>query len=112
VAFAQQLQLVLHGHAVILALLGIGLTVYGLRSTYVVTWTLIFYVIPLAINLLTTLHDRGFSWTGVLKIFQVVPFLYNSYLIYTFVVTLIPMMGRFGRLDLKALLRYQRLLNL
>ncbi|XP_065719447.2 endoplasmic reticulum metallopeptidase 1-like [Drosophila suzukii] len=97
VAFAQQLQLVLHGHAVILAILAIGLTVYGLRSTYVVTWTLIFYVIPLAINLLTTLHDRGFSWTGVLKIFQVVPFLYNSYLIYTFVVTLIPMMGRFGR---------------
>ncbi|KAH8348253.1 hypothetical protein KR084_005821 [Drosophila pseudotakahashii] len=97
VPFAQQLQLVLHGHAAILAILGIGLTVYGLRSTYVVTWTLIFYVIPLTINLLTTLHDRGFSWTGVLKIFQVIPFLYNSYLIYTFIVTLIPMMGRFGR---------------
>ncbi|XP_017077578.1 endoplasmic reticulum metallopeptidase 1-like [Drosophila eugracilis] len=97
VAFAQRLQLVLHGHAVVLAILGIGLTVYGLRSTYVVTWTLIFYVIPLAINLLTTLHDRGFSWTGMLKIFQVFPFLYNSYLIYCFVVTLIPMMGRFGR---------------
>ncbi|XP_016953643.2 endoplasmic reticulum metallopeptidase 1 isoform X1 [Drosophila biarmipes] len=97
VALAQQLQLVLHGHAVILALLGIGLTVYGLRSTYVVTWTLIFYETPLAINLLTTLHDRGFSWTGVLKTFQIIPFLYNSYLIYTFLVTLIPMMGRFGR---------------
>ncbi|KRJ99888.1 uncharacterized protein Dyak_GE12045, isoform B [Drosophila yakuba] len=97
VAFAQQLQLVLHGHATVLALLDIGLTVYGLRSAYVPTWTLIFYAIPLAINLLTTLHDRGFSWTGVLKIFQVVPFLYNSYLIYCFIVTLIPMMGRFGR---------------
>ncbi|KAH8254508.1 hypothetical protein KR032_010604, partial [Drosophila birchii] len=97
VAFAQQLQLVLHGHAAVLAILAIGITVYGLRSAYVVTWTLIFYIIPLAINLLTTLHDRGFSWTGVLKITQVVPFAYNSYLIYTFLVTLIPMMGRFGR---------------
>nr|NP_001261090.1 uncharacterized protein Dmel_CG10073, isoform C [Drosophila melanogaster]AGB93622.1 uncharacterized protein Dmel_CG10073, isoform C [Drosophila melanogaster] len=97
VGFAQHLQLVLHGHAAVLAILDIGLTVYGLRSAYVPTWTLIFYVIPLAVNLLTTLHDRGFSWTGVLKIFQVVPFLYNSYLIYCFVVTLIPMMGRFGR---------------
>ncbi|KAH8270868.1 hypothetical protein KR018_008072 [Drosophila ironensis] len=97
VPFSQQLQLVLHGHAIVLAILAIALTVYGLRSTYVLAWTLIFYVIPLAINLLTTLHDRGFSWTGVLKISQVVPFVYNSYLIYTFLVTLTPMMGRFGR---------------
>ncbi|KAH8400839.1 hypothetical protein KR009_001396 [Drosophila setifemur] len=97
VPFAQQLQLVLHGHAIVLAILGIGITAYGLRSAYVVTWTLIFYVIPLAINLLTTLHDRGFSWTGVLKICQIAPFIYNSYLIYTFLVTLVSMMGRFGR---------------
>ncbi|XP_017053756.1 endoplasmic reticulum metallopeptidase 1 [Drosophila ficusphila] len=97
VPFAQRLQLVLNGSAVVLAIIGIGMNVYGLRSTYVVTWTLIFYVVPLAFNLLSTLHDRGFSWTGVLKVFQVVPFLYNSYLIYCFVVTLIPMMGRFGR---------------
>ncbi|XP_017025012.1 endoplasmic reticulum metallopeptidase 1-like [Drosophila kikkawai] len=97
VAYAQQLQLVLHGHAAVLAILGIGITVYGLRSAYIVTLTLVFYALPLAVNLLTTLHDRGFSWTGVLKIAQVVPFLYNSYLIYTFLVTLVPMMGRFGR---------------
>ncbi|XP_022229013.2 endoplasmic reticulum metallopeptidase 1-like isoform X2 [Drosophila obscura] len=96
VSFAKQLQLVLHGHATILALLGFGLTLYGLRTAYVVTWTLVFYIIPLAINLLTTLHDRGFAWTGVLKAFQVIPFLYNSYLFYTFVVVLTPMMGRFG----------------
>ncbi|XP_026841794.1 endoplasmic reticulum metallopeptidase 1 isoform X1 [Drosophila persimilis] len=96
ISFAKQLQLVLHGHATILAILGIGLTLYGLRTTYVVTWTLLFYVIPLAINLLTTLHDRGFAWTAVLKVVQVIPFLYNSYLFYTFIVVLTPMMGRFG----------------
>ncbi|XP_020803382.1 endoplasmic reticulum metallopeptidase 1 isoform X1 [Drosophila serrata] len=96
VPFAQQVQLALHGHAVVLAALGIGLTVYGLRTTYLITWTLVFYIIPLAFNLLTTLHDRGFSWTGILKIIQVAPFLYNSYLIYCFIVILTPMMGRFG----------------
>ncbi|KAH8290309.1 hypothetical protein KR054_001805, partial [Drosophila jambulina] len=96
VPFAQQVQLAFHGHAVVLAILGIGLTAYGLRTTYLITWTLVFYVIPLALNLLTTLHDRGFSWTGILKIIQVAPFLYNSYLIYCFIVILTPMMGRFG----------------
>jgi len=67
-----------------------------LRTTYVITWTLVFYVVPLAFNLLTTLHDRGFSWTAILKIVQVAPFLYNSYLFYCFIVILTPMMGRFG----------------
>ncbi|XP_017150675.1 endoplasmic reticulum metallopeptidase 1 isoform X1 [Drosophila miranda] len=97
ISFAHQLQMVLHGHAIVLAILGIGITYYGLRSAYVITWTLIFYVVPLTINLLTTLHDRGFSWTGVVKIVQIVPFLYNSYLFYTFLVILSAMMGRFGR---------------
>ncbi|XP_017024974.1 endoplasmic reticulum metallopeptidase 1 [Drosophila kikkawai] len=96
VPFAQQVQLGLHGHAVVLAVLGIGITVYGLRTAYLITWTLVFYIIPLVLNLLTTLHDRGYSWTGILKIIQVAPFLYNSYLIYCFIVILTPMMGRFG----------------
>ncbi|XP_017150804.1 endoplasmic reticulum metallopeptidase 1-like [Drosophila miranda] len=96
VSFAHYIQLALHGHAVVLAVLGVALTYYGLRSAYVITWTLIFYVIPLAINLLTTLHDRGYAWTTILKLFQIFPFLYNSYLFYTFVVVLTPMMGRYG----------------
>jgi len=87
----------LHGHAIILSVLCVALNFYGLRTTYIITWTLVFYVIPLFLNLLTSLHDCGFSWIGVLKIFQVVPFLYNSYLFYTFIVILTPMMGRFGQ---------------
>nr|XP_017000980.2 endoplasmic reticulum metallopeptidase 1-like [Drosophila takahashii] len=94
---AHQLQMALHGHAIVLSILGIAINYYGLRSTYIITWTLVFYVIPLALNLLSTLQDRGYSWTGVLKIIQVVPFLYNSYLFYTFIVILTPMMGRFGQ---------------
>ncbi|XP_052843515.1 endoplasmic reticulum metallopeptidase 1-like [Drosophila gunungcola] len=97
VSFAQQVQMTLHGHAAVLSVFCIAINFYGLRTTYVVTWTLVFYVIPLAFNLLTTLHDRGFSWTGILKIVQVAPFLYNSYLFYCFIVILTPMMGRFGQ---------------
>ncbi|KAH8348935.1 hypothetical protein KR084_012583, partial [Drosophila pseudotakahashii] len=95
--YAQQLQMTLHGHAIILSVFGVALTLYGLRTTYIITWTLVFYVIPLFFNLLTSLHDRGFSWIGFLKLIQVVPFLYNSYLFYTFIVILTPMMGRFGQ---------------
>ncbi|XP_017128845.1 endoplasmic reticulum metallopeptidase 1-like [Drosophila elegans] len=95
--YAHQLQMALHGHAVVLSVLGIAINYYGLRTTYVITWTLVFYVIPMALNLVTTLQDRGFSWTGIVKIIQVCPFLYNSYLFYTFIVILTPMMGRFGQ---------------
>ncbi|XP_043644716.1 endoplasmic reticulum metallopeptidase 1 isoform X1 [Drosophila teissieri] len=96
VSFAQQVQLILHGHAAVVAILCIAINYYGLRTTYVITWTLVFYVIPLAFNLITTLHDRGYSWTGILKVIQVAPFMYNSYLFYCFIVILTPMMGRFG----------------
>ncbi|XP_017105836.3 putative endoplasmic reticulum metallopeptidase 1-A [Drosophila bipectinata] len=97
ISYAQQIQLVLHGHAAVLVLLTVAMTSCDLRSTYVVTWTLIFYVIPLILNLLTTLHDRAFAWAGLHKIFQIIPFAYNSYLIFCFLVILTPMMGRFGR---------------
>ncbi|KAH8270808.1 hypothetical protein KR018_005397, partial [Drosophila ironensis] len=96
ISYAQHVQFALHGHSIVLSLLVIALTYYGLRTTYTITWTLIFYVVPLALNLLTTLHDRGFSWSGVVKAFQLAPFLYNSYLCYTFIVILTPMMGRYG----------------
>jgi len=89
--------MVLHAHAFILTVLVIGLTLYGLRSTYVITWTLLLYVVALVINLVTLLHDQGISWTGAVVIFQLFGFLYNSYLLYTLVQTMIAMMGRFGR---------------
>ncbi|KAH8233794.1 hypothetical protein KR026_012471, partial [Drosophila bipectinata] len=96
VSYAQHVQFALHGHGIVLAFLVAALTYYGVRTTYILTWTLIFYVVPLALNLLSTLHDRGLSWTGVLKTFQLAPFLYNSYLCFTFIIIFIPMMGRYG----------------
>ncbi|XP_064544316.1 endoplasmic reticulum metallopeptidase 1-like [Drosophila montana] len=96
ISTAYHLQLALHAQAVILALLTIGLTLFGLRSAYIFVIPLIFYVLSLALNLLTTLHDRGYAWTGLLKASQIIPFLYSSYLFYIFVVALTPMGGRAG----------------
>ncbi|KAH8372492.1 hypothetical protein KR093_011712, partial [Drosophila rubida] len=90
------LQLALHGQAVILAVLSIVVTYLGYRSAYIFVIPLVFYVAALVLNLMTIMHDLGYAWTGLLKISQVLPFLYSSYLIYTFIVVLIPMAGRSG----------------
>ncbi|KAH8415787.1 hypothetical protein KR222_000951, partial [Zaprionus bogoriensis] len=93
---AYHLQLALHGQAIILAVLVSTCTALGIRSTYILVIPLIFYVASLALNLMTSLHDRGYSWTGLLKLGQVIPFLYSSYIIYLFVVVLTPMGARAG----------------
>ncbi|XP_034475996.1 endoplasmic reticulum metallopeptidase 1-like [Drosophila innubila] len=90
------LQLALHSQASILAILAIFFTVLGIRSSYIFTIPLIFYVISLGLNLMTILHDLGYAWTGLLKVSQIIPFLYSSYLFYLFIVVLVPMVGRSG----------------
>jgi len=45
---------------------------------------------------MTILHDLGYAWTGLVKLSQIVPFLYSSYLFYLFVSVLTPMVGRSG----------------
>lgn len=94
--FYYHLQLALHSWAVILGLLDIGVTLYGIRSTYLITIPLAFYAVSLAINLLFTFHDSEYSWTGLVTTLQVAPFLYSSYLIYTFIVAMTPMNGHAG----------------
>ncbi|XP_030081373.1 endoplasmic reticulum metallopeptidase 1-like [Drosophila hydei] len=93
---AYHLQLALHGQSIILALLVICLTIFGLRSTYILLIPLIFYVLSLAFNLLTTLHDRGYAWTGLLKASQIIPFLHSSYIIYVLIVFVTPISARSG----------------
>jgi len=90
------LQLALHSQAVILALLAIAFTVLGYRSSYVLVIPLLFYVIALMFNLMTPLHDHGYSWIGLFKASQIIPFLYSSYIVYVFIVVLTPMGGRAG----------------
>lgn len=86
----------LHGQAIILALITVVLTGSGLRSAYILVIPLIFYILSLSVNLVTTLHDKGYAWTGITGLFQVIPFLYASSLFYLFVVILGPMGGRAG----------------
>ncbi|KAH8418640.1 hypothetical protein KR222_008079, partial [Zaprionus bogoriensis] len=94
--FFYHLQLGLHSWAVILAILDIGITLYGIRSTYLITIPLAFYTISLAVNLFLTFHDSEYSWTALVTTSQLIPFLYGSYLIFTFIVAMTPMNGRSG----------------
>ncbi|XP_030081306.1 endoplasmic reticulum metallopeptidase 1-like [Drosophila hydei] len=96
ISLAYHLQLALHSHAAILALLVIFLTAFGIRSTYIFVIPLIFYSLSLVLNLLTTLHDRGYAWMGILKAGQLIPFICSSYTFYIFIVVLTPMGGRSG----------------
>ncbi|XP_034110824.1 endoplasmic reticulum metallopeptidase 1-like isoform X3 [Drosophila albomicans] len=97
------LQLALHSQAILLAVLAAGVTYLGYRSAYIFVIPLIFYVASLTLNLLTTLHDRGYSWSGLLKASQIAPFLYSSYVIYIFIVVLTPMGGRAGNISIRDL---------
>ncbi|XP_032586206.1 endoplasmic reticulum metallopeptidase 1 [Drosophila mojavensis] len=94
--FTYHVQLALHSWAILLSLLAIVATAYGLRSIYIVTILIIFYAVSLVLSLLSTSHDRGYSWSGLVIVSQVIPFLYSSYLFYTFIVVLTPMNGRSG----------------
>ncbi|KAH8299600.1 hypothetical protein KR044_003431, partial [Drosophila immigrans] len=90
------LQLALNGQAIIVTLLAISFTALGIRSSYILVIPLVFYVASLALNLLTPMHDKGYAWTGLLKISQVIPALYSSYISYLFIVVLTPMGARAG----------------
>nr|XP_017002688.2 endoplasmic reticulum metallopeptidase 1 [Drosophila takahashii] len=93
---AYHLQLSLHAHLVVQALLALILTAMGLRSQYLCLISLIFYGGALLINLVSTLHDRGYYWSLIVMCLQVLPFAYFCYLFYMFLVIFIPVLGRNG----------------
>ncbi|XP_032571615.1 endoplasmic reticulum metallopeptidase 1 [Drosophila sechellia] len=90
------LHIVGHANCVLLAILCLGATALKYRSAYLFLISLIFYVAALIINLLTRLHCRGYLWSLVLIVFQIIPFIYHAYLFHMFILILIPMTGRFG----------------
>ncbi|KAL7735866.1 hypothetical protein ACLKA6_017862 [Drosophila palustris] len=94
--FKYHLQLGLHSWAIILSVVDILLTARGIRSAYVFTIPIGFYAMSMTLNMLTTFHDRGYSWTGLVMMGQAMPFLYSSSLFHLFLVVLIPMNGRSG----------------
>lgn len=48
-----------HAHCLFIALLCIILTIFSVRSAYILMISVLFYVAALSINLITKLHDRG-----------------------------------------------------
>ncbi|KAH8371341.1 hypothetical protein KR093_007019, partial [Drosophila rubida] len=96
ISIPYHLQLALHGQAVILSLMAISFTALGIRSSYILVIPLIFYAASLALNLLTPMHDKGYAWIALLKISQIIPALYSSYISYLFIVVLTPMGARAG----------------
>ncbi|XP_020801065.1 endoplasmic reticulum metallopeptidase 1 [Drosophila serrata] len=90
------LQLSLHAHLVVQALLALILTAMGLRSQYLCLISMIFYAGALLINLVSTLHDRGYYWALIVMCLQVLPFCYFCYLFYMFLTIFFPVLGRNG----------------
>ncbi|XP_017039083.1 endoplasmic reticulum metallopeptidase 1-like [Drosophila ficusphila] len=89
-----QIHIGLHAHCVVLAFLAIILTVMGLRIPYMCMISLFLYVASLLINLLSTLHDRGYNWVITVQLIQIFQFVYFGYLFYIFLVIFFPAMGR------------------
>ncbi|KMY93170.1 endoplasmic reticulum metallopeptidase 1 [Drosophila simulans] len=89
-----QMYVGLHAHCVVLSLLTIALTAIGLRIPYMCMISLFFYIVSLLINLLTTLHDRGYYWVLTVQISQLFQYVYFCYLFYIFLVIFFPAMGR------------------
>ncbi|EDW09407.2 endoplasmic reticulum metallopeptidase 1 [Drosophila mojavensis] len=96
ISHAYHLHMSLHAHCVVLALIAIVLTAISLRTPYLCMISILFYSAALLINLLSSLHDRGYYWVLITEILQLMPFFYFSYLFHLFLVIFIPMMGRNG----------------
>ncbi|KAH8384740.1 hypothetical protein KR093_007130, partial [Drosophila rubida] len=94
--FNYLIQLGLHSWAIVLSVLLLAVTSYGIRSIYILAFILIFYSISLALNLLTMCHDRGYNWSWLHTSGQVIPFLNSSYVIYIYLLTMPAISGRSG----------------
>ncbi|XP_013111709.2 endoplasmic reticulum metallopeptidase 1 [Stomoxys calcitrans] len=91
-----KIQLIMHSHALVLAVVCIVLTFVGMRSSYLLMISLFFYGIAVILNLLLTLQHRGMLWSVLVVLSQIMPFLYFAYIFLALNSTLMPMMGRFG----------------
>ncbi|KAH8384739.1 hypothetical protein KR093_007129, partial [Drosophila rubida] len=94
--FNYHLQLGLHSWAIVLSVIDVLLTARGIRSAYIFTIPILFYALAMILNMVTTFHDRGYSWAGLVMAGQVIPFLYSSSLFYLVLSVMIPMNGRSG----------------
>lgn len=89
-------QIFLHGHALVLALITTVLTSVGIRSAFLPMVALFFYSISTITNLITRFYRRGRLWIIPHCLCQVLPFWFYSYLSYIFLSIFIPMQARIG----------------
>ncbi|ALC42480.1 CG11961 [Drosophila busckii] len=92
----QRVQLLLHCHCLFLALLTLVLTICGIRSTFVLMISCLFYTVALIFNLATKLYSRNVAWVIPVIVCMVPPFLFYTYFTHGFFCAFIPMFGRFG----------------
>ncbi|XP_068144104.1 endoplasmic reticulum metallopeptidase 1 isoform X1 [Drosophila tropicalis] len=96
ICHAYRLQIAQHAHCVILSVICIILTAASFRSAYLCMISLFFYFGSQVINLLSTLHDRGYFWALIVGGCQIIPFLYFAYLFHALLIIIIPMTSRNG----------------
>lgn len=89
-------QMVLHSQCILLTLLTCVGTWFGIRSSFILMLAVLFYFIPLMLNLLSCLFKRGYQWAVLLVACQIPAFAIITYMSTIFFMALIPMMGRFG----------------
>ncbi|XP_033149125.1 endoplasmic reticulum metallopeptidase 1-like [Drosophila busckii] len=87
-----------------MGLLAVGVTYLGFRSAFIFMIPLLFYVVALAFNLLTTLHDRGYAlvWSDQGNSDYSLSFIGSSHILSVSSWPLVPMQGRFRRLHSKS----------
>lgn len=106
-----------HAQCFFLVLIVLGLTGLGIRSTFLIVISVIFYTLTAYINCFTRLQLRGnliihvtvlqitdwplidSSWIIVNAIGQVIPFMFYSYYIIVVLDLFIPIQGRNGPVD-------------
>nr|XP_036668983.1 endoplasmic reticulum metallopeptidase 1 isoform X2 [Drosophila suzukii] len=92
----QRIQLLLHCHCVLLAVLTLIFTICGIRSAFVLMLSCLFYTMGLIINIATKLHSKDVAWVIPHIVCTVPPFVFFAYFSHGFFTTFIPMFGRFG----------------
>lgn len=89
-------QIFLHSHAIVLALITIALTAMEARSAFFPMVAVFFYTISVIMNLVTQFYRRGKLWIIPHCLCQIMPFWFYTYLSYTFLITFVPMQARIG----------------
>ncbi|KAH8316553.1 hypothetical protein KR067_010072 [Drosophila pandora] len=92
----QRVQILLHSHCLLLAILTLILTICGVRSVFVLTLSCLFYTVGLIINIATKLHSKDVAWVIPHIVCLIPPFVFFAYFSHGFFTTFIPMFGRFG----------------